>query len=110
MFFHLGVFNDTDSNPVAVYGGPKDAGFTWQMLADGTVMSDSATDVIVALTRGAADSCKLPWEDEVGTSTPTTYLGMDEYWFVDLYHNVADYALFHASKSHACIIRACFAF
>ena len=272
---YLGVFNDTDSNPVAVYGGPKDAGFTWQMLADGTVtLSDSATDVIVALKRGAGDSyggnmtnvgntnmtltngivnvtngsysgmlrkangnlvdevvkklatgnalstsapgmlvgsdgkayaasdkdnlpqgvtaagmvaykngfygivialanepqkmdwytangpdgaakhtpavtgytwrvpaqsefkqifkatsgaednyknlndllavfgdsCKLPWEDEVGTSTPTTYLGMDEYWFVDLYHNVADYALFHATKSHACIIRACFAF
>lgn len=272
---YLGVFNDADSNPVAVYGGPKDAGFTWQMLADGTVtLSDSATDVIVALKRGAGDSyggnmtnvgntnmtltngivnvtngsyssmlrkangnqvdevvkklatgnalytsapgmlvgsdgkayaasdkdnlpqgvtaagmvaykngfngivialadepqkmdwytangpdgaakhtpavtgytwrvpaqsefkqifkatsgseenyknindmlavfgdsCKLPWEDEVGTSTPTTYLGMDEYWFVDLYQNVADYALFHATKSHACIIRACFAF
>jgi hypothetical protein len=56
------------------------------------------------------DSCKLPWEDEVGTSTPTTYLGMDEYWFIDLYHDVADYALFHSSKSYACTIRACFAF
>ena len=97
---------------------PAVTGYTWR------VPAQSEFKQIFKATSGAednyknpndllavfGDSCKLPWEDEVGTSTPTTYLGMDEYWFVDLYHNVADYALFHASKSHACIIRACFAF
>jgi len=32
---YLGVFNDKSDNPLAVYGGPDDAGFTWELLSDG---------------------------------------------------------------------------
>ena len=35
---YLGVFDDTSDYPLAVYGGPKDAGFTWELLADGSVV------------------------------------------------------------------------
>ena len=97
---------------------PAVTGYTWRVPAQSefkqifkaTSGSEENYKNINDMLAVFGDSCKLPWEDEVGTSTPTTYLGMDEYWFVDLYHNVADYALFHATKSHACIIRACFAF
>lgn len=35
---YLGVFNDTSDEPLAIYGGPKDAGFTWQVRSDGTIV------------------------------------------------------------------------
>ena len=57
---YLGVFNDTDDEPLAVYGGPAEAGFTWHMLADGSVvLSDPATGENIALSgtrSGNADS------------------------------------------------------
>ena len=51
---YLGVFDDTSDEPLAIYGGPEDAGFTWRLLADGRVLlSDPATGASWALTRSA---------------------------------------------------------
>lgn len=57
---YLGVFNDTSDEPIAIYGGPKDAGFTWQVLSDGRIeLGDPETgetlELAPALTR-AGDS------------------------------------------------------
>jgi len=49
---YLGAFGDTSDEPLAVYGGPEDAGFKWRLLADGTViLTDLTTGEDVALTR-----------------------------------------------------------
>ena len=49
---YLGAFGNTSDEPLAVYGGPEDAGFKWRLLADGTVMlTDPTTGEDVALTR-----------------------------------------------------------
>ena len=49
---YLGVFNDTSDEPLAIYGGPEDAGFTWQLLADGTLLlGDPVTGETYALSR-----------------------------------------------------------
>ena len=49
---YLGVFDATNDEPLAVYGGPEDAGFNWRLLPDGSVMlSDPATGESYALTR-----------------------------------------------------------
>lgn len=48
---YLAVFNDT-SELLAVYGGPREAGFTWCVLSDGRLLlSDLITDESDALTR-----------------------------------------------------------
>jgi hypothetical protein len=56
---YLGVFNDTSDEPIAIYGGPKDAGFTWKVLSDGRIeLGDPETgetlDLAPALTRGSS--------------------------------------------------------
>jgi len=49
---YLGVFDDNGDEPVAVYGGPEDAGFTWQLLPNGRVqIANPATGETKALTR-----------------------------------------------------------
>ena len=54
---YLGVFDNTSNEPLAVYGGPEDAGFTWRLLDDGRIMlSDPATGENYALTRSAEGS------------------------------------------------------
>ncbi len=35
---YAAVFNDTDEEPLAIYGGYDDAGFTWQLKADGRIV------------------------------------------------------------------------
>ena len=35
---YLGVFDATGNDPLAVYGGPEDAGFTWRLLPNGNVL------------------------------------------------------------------------
>ncbi len=55
---YLGVFNDTSDEPLAIYGGPKDAGFTWKVLSDGKIqLGDPETGetyaMAAALTRGS---------------------------------------------------------
>lgn len=40
----LAVFDDTFNEPLEIYGGPKDAPFTWQVTAEGQViLTDPAT-------------------------------------------------------------------
>ena len=49
---YLGVFDDSSDEPVAVYGGPEDAGFAWQLLPNGRVqIANPATGETKALTR-----------------------------------------------------------
>ena len=51
---YLAVFNDTGRQPLAVYGGPKEAGFTWRMLDDGRLeLSELITSDSTAQSRGA---------------------------------------------------------
>lgn len=50
---YLAVFDDMSDGPLAVYGGPKEAGFTWKLLADGSLLlSDPDTGESELLTRG----------------------------------------------------------
>ena len=54
---YLGVFDDKSDEPLAIYGGPKDAGFTWKVLFDGKIqLGDPDTGETIemdpALTRG----------------------------------------------------------
>lgn len=54
---YLGVFDDTGDEPVAVYGGPEDAGFTWKLLDDGKVqLGDPVTGEAYLLTRADGGS------------------------------------------------------
>ena len=51
---YLGVFENTSDEPLAIYGGPKDAGFTWRLLPDGRIqLSDPVTGESYAMTRSA---------------------------------------------------------
>ena len=51
---YLGVFDSTSDDPLAIYGGPEDAGFKWRLLDDGRVLlSDPITGESYALTRSA---------------------------------------------------------
>ena len=54
---YLGVFDDSSDEPVAVYGGPEDAGFAWQLLDDGKVqLGDPVTGEAYLLTRADGGS------------------------------------------------------
>ena len=56
---YLGAFNDTSDEPLAIYGGPKDAPFTWHLLADGNIqLGDPVTGetYMLARTRAAGGS------------------------------------------------------
>ena len=51
---YLGVFDNTSDEPLAIYGGSKDAGFTWRLLPDGRIqLSDPVTGESYAMTRSA---------------------------------------------------------
>ena len=55
----LGAYDDESDYPLAVYGGPVDAGFKWQLKADGTiVLTDPVTgdSYTLARTRGEGGS------------------------------------------------------
>jgi hypothetical protein len=53
---YLGAFDGTSDEPLAVYGGPEAAGFTWRLLPDGRVLlGDPVTGESYALTRSADD-------------------------------------------------------
>jgi hypothetical protein len=54
---YLGVFDEKSDEPLAIYGGPDEAGFTWKLLADGRILlGDPVTGESYALTRGNGDS------------------------------------------------------
>ena len=66
---YLGVFNDTDYYPLAVYGGPQDAGFTWRLLAAGSVLlGDPTTGESYALTRSGGSAYGEGMTDVANTS------------------------------------------
>ena len=49
---YLGVFDESSDEPLAVYGGPDEAGFIWQILPDGSVvLTDPATSESRVVTR-----------------------------------------------------------
>lgn len=49
---YLGVYNSDSYVPLAIYGGPEDAGFSWRLLDDGRVqLSDPVTGEGSALSR-----------------------------------------------------------
>lgn len=51
---YLGVFDNKSNEPLAVYGGPQDAGFKWRLRTDGSILlSDPVTGESYALSRGA---------------------------------------------------------
>ena len=53
---YMGAFDGKSDQPLAVYGGPEDGGFTWRLLPDGSVeLSDLPSGGSVASTRGADD-------------------------------------------------------
>jgi len=72
---YLGVFNDTSDEPLAIYGGPEEAGFIWHLLADGTILlADPVTGETYALsrmTRGDGSSYGNSMTDV--SSTKVTY-------------------------------------
>lgn len=68
---YLGVFDKADA-PLAVYGGPKDAGFTWQLLPGGGLqLTDTATGESVALSRSDNDNSYGSSMTEVSSTTLT---------------------------------------
>ncbi len=51
---YLVVSDSIDNRPLAVYGGPKEASFTWHILDDGSLsLSELITDENDAQTRGS---------------------------------------------------------
>ena len=53
----LAVFDDTFNEPLQIYGGPKDAPFTWQVTAEGQViLTDPSTSTTYSSARTRGDS------------------------------------------------------
>ena len=53
---YLGLFDDTGDKPLAVYGGPEEAGFTWQLLQNGNLkLAERVTDESRAQTRSSGN-------------------------------------------------------
>ena len=54
---YLGALDDTSDEPIAVYGGPQDAGFTWRLLTDGRILlGDPVTGETYTLSRTRSDN------------------------------------------------------
>ena len=72
---YLGVFNDTSDEPLAIYGRPKDAPFTWRLLADGTLLlGDPVTGETYALARTRGAGCSSYGDNMTDVSkTSMTY-------------------------------------
>ena len=51
---YLGLFDSADGDPLAVYGGSEEAGFTWRLQADGSILlSDPTSGESVVMARRA---------------------------------------------------------
>lgn len=82
---YLGLFDDTDNLPLAVYGGPKDAGFRWQLLPNGDLqLSDPVSGETSVLTRSAdsyangmtnVSTANLTFDNNQVTMTNGSYSG-----------------------------------
>lgn len=54
---YLGAYDSKSDELVAVYGGPEDAGFKWELTSDGNiVLSDPASGASTVLTRAGGGS------------------------------------------------------
>ena len=54
---YLGVFDEGSDEPLAVYGGPEDAAFTWHLLDDGKIqLTAPVSGISRALNRASGDS------------------------------------------------------
>ncbi len=75
---YAGVFNDKSDDPLAVYGGPQDAGFTWRLLADGKLqLGDPVTGETYALARSVTRALTRSGDSSYGdgmTDVSTTKL------------------------------------
>lgn len=82
---YLGLFDETDNLPLAVYGGPKDAGFRWQLLPNGDLqLSDPVSGETSVLTRSAdsyansltnASTANLTFDNNQVTMTNGSFSG-----------------------------------
>jgi len=82
---YLGLFDDTDDLPLAVYGGPKDAGFRWQLLPNGDLqLSDPISGETSVFTRSAdsyansmtdVSTANLTYDNNQVTMTNGSYSG-----------------------------------
>ena len=73
---YAGVFEDTNDEPLAIYGGPEDAGFAWRLLDNGTlVLSDPATGETYALSRTLTRGDSISYGNNMTnvSSTKLTY-------------------------------------
>lgn len=68
---YLGLFDDTDDLPLAVYGGPQDAPFTWQLRPDGSLHLS-----IPALAEGRAAAVTRSADDYGGQMTDVSSTSM----------------------------------
>ena len=82
---YLGLFDETDNLPLAVYGGPKDAGFRWQLLPNGDLqLSDPVSGETSVFTRSAdsyansmtdVSTANLTYDNNQVTMTNGSYSG-----------------------------------
>ena len=85
---YLGVFDSTSNDPLAVYGGPEDAGFTWSLQPDGNILlGNPVTGETYELARTRGDgssfgegmtdvsSTSLAYTNESVTVTNGSYTG-----------------------------------
>ena len=73
---YAGVFEDTNEDPLAIYGGPEDAGFTWKVLEDGRIqLGDPATGETYALSRALTRGDSISYGNNMTnvSSTKLTY-------------------------------------
>ena len=71
---YLGVFDETSDNPLVIYGGPADAGFTWKLLGNGSLeLGVPTTSKSITITRGDSGSYGDTMTDVSGISM--TYTG-----------------------------------
>ena len=74
---YLGVFDDNSDKPLVVYGGPVDAGFTWKLLSDGSlVLSDPTSGESLLMTRADGENYGDTITDVSGTSMIYTADGL----------------------------------
>ena len=60
----LAVFDDEFNEPLEIYGGPKDAPFTWQVTADGhVILTDPNTGESISSTRTRGDGSHSSFVD-----------------------------------------------
>ena len=73
---YLGAFDDNSDYPLAVYGGPEDAGFTWRLLADGRILlGDPVTGETYAMARTRGDGGSYGKDMTDVASTNVSYNG-----------------------------------